>query len=215
MRKTIHALALAVATAFPTALLAEEVLPSEVHWVSVDEIGGSLSGQAPISVGFDIDDTLLFSSPCFYHGKQKYSPGSDAYLHDMRFWQETNGGCDRYSLPKEVGRRLIDLHQARGDRIFFITGRPSTPGEKLSEILQQTFAIKAMNPVIFSSGPEKAAFIRQQGIALYYGDSDSDIRSARDAGIRGVRVMRAASSTNQPLPENGALGEEVIIDSDH
>lgn len=215
MRKTIHALALAVAAAFPATLLAEQVLPSEVHWVSVEEIGESLSGRAPMSVGFDIDDTVLFSSPCFYHGKQKYSPGSDDYLRDMRFWKETNGGCDRYSLPKEVGRKLIDLHQARGDRIFFITGRPSTPGEKVSEIIQQAFAIQAMSPVIFSSGPEKAALIRERGIALYYGDSDSDIRSARDAGIRGVRVMRASSSTNQPLPANGALGEEVIIDSDH
>ena len=34
-----------------------------------------LEGKAPINVSFDIDDTVLFSSPCFYHGQEKYSPG--------------------------------------------------------------------------------------------------------------------------------------------
>lgn len=51
-----------------------------IHWVSVPMIAASLDGKPPMVVGFDIDDTVLFSSPCFYYGQMKYSPGSDNYL---------------------------------------------------------------------------------------------------------------------------------------
>lgn len=183
-----------------------------VHWVSVAQLQSSLTG-APVSVGFDIDDTVLFSSPCFYYGKQKYSPDSDAYLRDSAFWSEINAGCDRYSIPKEVARKMIEIHKARGDRIYFITGRPHTDGEQLTAILQQVFAIKDMQPVVFTSGPEKTRFIHDRGLKVYYGDSDSDISSAQGAGARPIRIMRAANSTYQPLPVNGALGEEVLLDS--
>jgi acid phosphatase (class B) len=187
----------------------------EVRWIAVADVASSVRGQAPMAVGFDIDDTVLFSSPCFYHGQQKYSPGSDDYLKNADFWTETNAGCDRYSLPKDVARALIDLHQQRGDTLYFITGRPHTEGEQLTAILQRTFAIRAMRPVVFTSGPEKTRFIHDRGLGIYYGDSDADITSARAAGARPIRVMRASNSTYQPLPVNGALGEEVLIDSAH
>ncbi|MFR9719789.1 hypothetical protein ACL00X_10575 [Aeromonas diversa] len=45
-----------------------------VHWVSADQIAASLAGQPPMAVGFDIDDTRLFSSPGFYRGKHEFSP---------------------------------------------------------------------------------------------------------------------------------------------
>ena len=34
-----------------------------IHWISVEQIEESLKGQPPMAVGFDIDDTVLFSSP--------------------------------------------------------------------------------------------------------------------------------------------------------
>lgn len=46
-----------------------------IHWISVEQLKKELEGKAPINVSFDIDDTVLFSSPCFYHGQQKYSYG--------------------------------------------------------------------------------------------------------------------------------------------
>jgi acid phosphatase (class B) len=183
-----------------------------VHWVSVADLQGSLSGP-PVAVGFDIDDTVLFSSPCFHYGKQKYSPDSQAYLSTPAFWNEINAGCDRYSIPKQAARQVIELHKVRGDRIYFITGRPHTEGEQLTAILQRTFAIQNMQPVVFTSGPEKTRFIHDRGLKVYYGDSDSDITSAQNAGARPIRIMRAANSTLQPLPVNGALGEEVLRDS--
>lgn len=189
--------------------------PPEVRWISVEQLSASLAKEAPMAVGFDIDDTVLYSSPCFYEGQQKYSPGSNAYLKDMAFWTETNAGCDRYSIPKDVARALLAEHQRRGDKVYFITARPRTEGEQLTAILQQTFAIADMQPVVFTSGPDKTRFIRERGLRVYYGDSDNDITSAREAGARPIRVMRASNSTNQPLPVNGALGEEVLLDSAH
>ncbi|MGY4533710.1 acid phosphatase (class B) [Pseudomonas sp. TE3786] len=208
---------LSLAAVFSLLLLgcASQAPQSAIHWITLERLAASIQKDAPMAVGFDIDDTVLFSSPCFYAGQQKYSPGSNDYLKNSEFWKETNGGCDRYSLPKEAARALIALHQRRGDSIYFITGRPHTEGEQLSAILQQTFAIKNMQPVVFTSGPEKTRFIHDRGLHLYYGDSDADITSAQAAGARAIRVMRAANSTYQPLPVNGALGEEVLVDSTH
>ncbi len=185
----------------------------DIRWVTVAGLQASLAATPPMAVGFDIDDTVLFSSPCFYYGQQKYSPGSEAYLHNPAFWAEMNGGCDRYSLPKQAARRLIAMHQQRGDRLYFITGRPYTEHEQLTALLAKTFGIRDMQPVVFSSGPEKTRFIHDRQVKVYYGDADSDITSARAAGARPVRIMRAANSTYQPLPVNGALGEEVLSDS--
>lgn len=48
------------------AKLAEQ---APIHWVSVAQIENSLAGRPPMAVGFDIDDTVLFSSPGFWCGK--------------------------------------------------------------------------------------------------------------------------------------------------
>ncbi len=52
------------------AQLAEQ---APIHWVSVAQIENSLLGRPPMAVGFDIDDTVLFSSPVSGAGKT-FSP---------------------------------------------------------------------------------------------------------------------------------------------
>lgn len=212
MRISHFTLAALLAVALPGCSPAQS---TEVRWITQQQLADSIGTAAPMAVGFDVDDTVLFSSPCFYEGQQKYSPGSNAYLKDSAFWTETNAGCDRYSIPKDAARTLIAEHQRRGDTIWFITARPRTEGEQLTAILKQAFAIENMQPVVFTSGPEKTRFIQERGLRIYYGDSDNDISSAREAGARPIRVMRASNSTNQPLPANGAMGEEVLVDSMH
>jgi len=200
------------------ARLAEQ---APIHWVSVAQIENSLMGRAPMSVGFDIDDTVLFSSPGFWRGKKSWSPGSDDYLKNPDFWQQMNNGWDEFSIPKEVARALIAMHVKRGDRIWFITGRHATKTESVTKALQDAFLIPAaaMNPVIFageSSGRNnKASWMEQKQIKIYYGDADSDIIAAREAGARGIRVLRASNSTWKPLPQAGAFGEEVIVNSEY
>lgn len=39
--------------------------------------------------------------------------------------------------------------------------------------------------------------------------------AAKEAGIRGIRLMRAANSTYQPMPTLGGYGEEVLINSSY
>ncbi|KIS43431.1 acid phosphatase AphA [Kosakonia radicincitans] len=191
-----------------------------VHWVSVAQIESSLVERPPMSVGFDIDDTVLFSSPGFWRGKKTWSPESDDYLHNPAFWEKMNNGWDAFSIPKEVARQLIAMHVKRGDSIFFITGRSQTKTETVTKTLQEDFLIPAanMNPVIFAGDqPEqntKVQWLKEKQIRIFYGDSDNDIAAARASEARPIRILRAANSTYKPLPQAGAMGEEVIVDSE-
>ena len=200
------------------AKLAEQ---APIHWVSVAQIENSLAGRPPMAVGFDIDDTVLFSSPGFWRGKKTWSPDSEAYLKNPAFWEKMNNGWDEFSIPKEVARALIAMHVKRGDSIYFVTGRSQTKTETVSKTLQDDFLIPAasMNPVIFAGDQEgqntKTQWLQDKNIRMFYGDSDNDITAARDAGIRGIRILRASNSTYKPLPQAGGYGEEVIVNSEY
>jgi len=200
------------------AKLAEQ---APIHWVSVGQIENSLLGRPPMAVGFDIDDTVLFSSPGFWRGKETFSPGSEDYLKNPAFWEKMNNGWDEFSIPKEVARSLIDMHVKRGDSIYFITGRSQTKTETVSKTLQGLFAIPAanMHPVIFAGDEpgqnSKTQWLQQKGIKIFYGDSDNDIAAAREVDARGIRILRASNSTYRPLPMAGQFGEEVIVNSEY
>ena len=197
-----------------------------VNWVSAADIEKSLQGKRKMTVGFDIDDTALVSSQCFYYGKNKYSPTNYDYLYNQEFWDYVADGCDLSSIPKESAKKLIDMHVKRGDQVVFITGRTphsSYDGksmDSLSLLMQKTFNIPNMKPVIYTRDEvvkpyqhDKSYYIKQANVKLFYGDSDGDILSAREVGVRGIRVIRSAVSTNRPLPMNGGYGEEVVRDS--
>ena len=191
------------------------------HWVSVAQIENSLLGHPPMAVGFDIDDTVLFSSPGFWRGQKNYSPSSQDYLKNPEFWEKMNNGWDAFSIPKEVARSLIAMHVKRGDSIYFVTGRSPTKTETVSKTLQDDFLIPAasMNPVIFAGDHpgqnSKTQWQKEKNIRVFYGDSDNDITAAREAGARGIRVLRASNSTYRPLPQAGAFNEEVIVNSEY
>ncbi|WP_109079225.1 acid phosphatase AphA [Aggregatibacter kilianii] len=199
----------------------EMLVEQPIHWISVEQLKKELDGKAPINVSFDIDDTVLFSSPCFYHGQQKYSPGKQDYLKNQDFWNEVNAGCDQYSIPKQIATDLINMHQARGDQIYFITGRTAGDKDGVTPVLQKAFNIKDMHPVEFMGGRDrttkynKTPGIIEHKVSIHYGDSDDDILAAKEAGIRGIRLMRAANSTYQPMPTLGGYGEEVLINSSY
>ncbi|MDV7024582.1 acid phosphatase AphA [Atlantibacter subterraneus] len=192
-----------------------------IHWVSIAQIENSLLGREPFAVGFDIDDTVLFSSPGFWRGQRLYSPGSQAYLKNPAFWEKMNNGWDEFSIPKEVARELISLHIKRGDSIYFITGRSQTKTETLSKTLQDIFHIPGanMHPVIFAGEKKgqntKTQWIHDKQIKMFYGDSDNDISAARESGIRAIRILRASNSTYRPAPAAGSFGEEVIVNSEY
>lgn len=196
-------------------------IPSDLKMVSVSDLEKELKGKPAMAVGFDIDDTALFSSPVFYKGQQKYSPGAFSYLKKQTFWDEANCGWDAYSMPKETVGKIIAMHQKRGDKIFFITGRtaPTSKCGFVTKYLQKTFNITDMHDVIFAGSSKKeytkAKYIKQNNIKMYYGDSDGDIISARQADAEGIRIMRAANSSYKAIPKNGIYGERIVADSQY
>lgn len=152
LNHSANALVSSPSTLNPGTNVAKLAEQAPVHWVSVAQIENSLTGRPPMAVGFDIDDTVLFSSPGFWRGKKTYSPDSDDYLKNPAFWEKMNNGWDEFSIPKEVARQLIDMHVRRGDSIYFVTGRSQTKTETVSKTLADNFHIPAanMNPVIFA-----------------------------------------------------------------
>jgi acid phosphatase (class B) len=189
-----------------------------IRMANLEEIEKSMPAE-PISVGFDVDDTILFSSPGFHYAFNNTDgpDGSNLYgkkpLSSDKFWQDMSSQFDKFSMPKESARKLLKMHQKRGDKIFFITARPEIKGEILTGILNRTFRLKNEHPVIFSGKTSKAEYIKANNIKVFYGDSDSDISEAQDAGIRGIRVERSPISTNKGKYHPGKHGEWVMENS--
>lgn len=195
---------------------------SQVQYVTVDKIRESLP-PSPIVAGFDIDDTVLFSSPGFYYGvnnhdgpggRNKY-PAGDSLWHSTAFWNDMNGQFDKFSIPKASGNALIQMHKQRGDAIVFITARDSSKANIVPQILQQCFDLKKAE-VIFTCNQSKTPSITAKQVKVYYGDSDTDITAAQSAKARPIRVLRSPLSTNKTsYKEVGKLGEEVLRDSEN
>ena len=129
----------------------EMLVEQPIHWISVAQLKQELEGKAPINVSFDIDDTVMFTSACFFHGQQKYSPGKQDYLKNQDFWNEVNAGCDEYSIPKQIAVDLINMHQERGDQIYFITGRTAGNKDGVTPVLQKNFNIDRKSTRLNSS----------------------------------------------------------------
>ncbi len=185
--------------------------------------------KEPISVGFDIDFTVLFTYPCFYkyineyvtkYGLENISSEEQMkiILAKQSFWDDM-GQCDIYSLPKTSALKLIKFHQKRGDKIYFITAR-SKPSDKYTHILNN-YLIKIigdnsnLHDVIYAGN--KIQSIKDNNILLFYGDSDSDIHFANEAGAKGVRFLRS-TLTLQYYPNDyhiGKFNEIILTDSDH
>ena len=201
----------------------------EIKWVSVEDIKESLKGVAPITVSFDIDDTVLASSPCFFYGANHFNKDGVKYTRNQAYWDFIDkNACDEYSLPKLSSKEIIKMHLERGDKVIFITGRTASKdysADKLdstSKVLQKEFGILNMQPISYRTPETKAAnkydktyYIKKYGVSLHYGDSDDDILAAREAGIRGIRVERATTSTNTSGALNGGFGEEVVKNSSY
>lgn len=192
---------------------------SSLNWVTVEQLKQELKNKPPMAVGFDIDDTVLFSSPGFYHGQQVFSPNGYSYLSNQKFWDKINCEWEEFSMPKEIAKQLISIHQEHGDDIYFITGRTSSSCEITTKYIKDTFHVKNMHPVIFAGSSReiytKVAPIKEHNIQVYYGDSDGDIISAREGGAEGIRVIRAANSSYKPAPKNGIYGERVVANSQY
>jgi len=159
-----------------------------------------------INVGFDCDDTLIFSTPAFeIADKSGAEPYSDAW------WSVVNSSDEGNSIVKKAAKAILEKHQKKGDQIYVITSRGETGGGILRNYLNKTFGIKKEN-VFFTN--RKADKIRELDIKIYYGDSDSDIEAAMDAGAKGVRILRSPRSSYQSKNNPGIYNEKIIPNSE-
>lgn len=189
--------------------------------VSITEIESSLPPR-PIAVGFDVDDTLLFSSPGFYYGFENTDGpnGTNLYgskpLSSDKFWEDMNTKFDYFSIPKESAKKVIEMHKKRGDTVYFVTARPGSKKETLTTILKKTFVLPENNPkAIFAGKTSKGVFIKKHHISVFYGDADTDISEANEVGVRAIRFMRSPLSTNKSKYHPGMHGEAVLENSEN
>ncbi|MEW6556132.1 MAG: HAD family acid phosphatase [Elusimicrobiota bacterium] len=162
--------------------------------------------QQSINVGFDCDDTLLFSTPAFeIANKSEYSEYSDEW------WAIVNKSDEGNSIVKKVTEKILNEHKQKCDEIFVITSREDFEGDILRDFLNKTFGIKKQN-IYFEH--KKANKIKELNISIFYGDSDSDITAAQEAGAKGIRILRSPKSSYKGKYHPGQLGEEIIPNSE-
>jgi acid phosphatase class B len=166
-----------------------------------------------LRVGFDIDDTVLFTARLFAAAPRDSNQAVD-YA-----WINTH---DRdYSLLIEPTVTLIQYFLAHGHEVYFITSRPPVTGEQLAGFLTEQLGIQVqVGQNLFFTPKEtvdgkrfttKHQVMKALDLDLFYGDADTDIIAALKAGVQPVRIIRTAASvaqyganyfgnTNHPVP---------------
>jgi acid phosphatase (class B) len=155
-----------------------------------------------------VDDTLLFSTPAFDVGFG--TKGVKPYSEE--FWTIVNGADEGRSAVKRKTKEILDRHRAEGARIFAVTARHPHGGEALKAFLFKAFGIAPGDTYFETEG--KAETLRKLGIEVFYGDSDSDIEAAREAGAKGVRILRSPKSSYKKKYNPGKHGEEIVEGSE-
>ena len=149
-----------------------------------------------LNVGFDIDDTVLFSRDVFLSlPDDKRNPTDYGWI---------NSHDSDYSIFITPTVELIDYFRSNGHNVFFITARPDVNGNILAEFLTKglVFEVKVNKNLFFSpketiNGKRfttKQRLMKRLKLDLFYGDADSDMIAALKAGVHPVRVVRNESS---------------------
>ena len=165
-----------------------------VLFVIINTIAFSQAGK--LRVGFDIDDTVLFSEPTFIA-----APEVDNRL-DFYAWINTHD--KDYSLLIDPVITLINYFHAHGHDVFFITARPGIMGDSVAVFLSNivNFDVKVDSNLFFSPKEDVGDFryttkhrvMKKLDIDIFYGDSDTDIIAAIKADVHPVRILRCDES---------------------
>lgn len=152
-----------------------------------------------LRVGFDIDDTTLFSERAFV-----VAPKAESGRTDYG-WINTHD--EEYSLFIDPIVTLIHYFRAHGHEVYFITARPGINGESVAEFLSKNlnFDVKVDSNLFFSPKEDVGEFryttkhrkMNELGLDIYYGDSDTDIVAAIKADVHPVRVIRSDESIKE------------------
>ena len=175
----------------------------KIHLLAVSLIFVTLyprSGQ--LNVGFDIDDTVLFSRDVFLNiPKDKRNPIDYGWV---------NTHDDGMSIYIDPTVKLINYFISNGHNVLFITARSGENGEALATFLSQGlgFPIKKNMNLFFAPSEKingknhttKHRIMKRLNLDLFYGDGDSDIVASLISGVYPVRIVRHESSILQYGP---------------
>lgn len=158
------------------------------------------------AAGFDLDDTLLFSSPAFNKG---FNNAEEPF--SAEFWRIVNSSDEGNSCVKPTMVDLLERHRDAGHEIYIITARERYNSDVLKDYASDKFDIPSDH--VFLEPDGKTERLTDLGIDVYYGDSDSDISDAQDGNIKGVRVLRSPESGYDAKHNPGKYDEPYVPNS--
>lgn len=216
-------------SALLVSCLAPCALAETPRTITLEELARSLPKE-PINVVFDVDDTVLFTSPGFQWGSRTYGPqivsaGVSVREEDLpsdedrrkyrEFWTKMNNELDQYSVKKWIASELIALHKSRGDRIYFVTKRIYTGSEADRSAAQRIRLARRLSGRDLHQPPAE-----DQGVQGHQGAGE--LRRLRwrhsrfDPGRSAAHPRPALpASVNHEPTHNGGFGEEVLYNSEN
>lgn len=155
-----------------------------------------------LNIGFDIDDTVLFSRDVFLNiPKDKRNPIDYGWVNT----QDKN-----LSLYIEPTVELINYFISNGHNIFFITARSGANGEYLAKFLSKglNLQVKKDENLFFCPSETidgirhttKHHVMEKLKLDLFYGDGDSDMVAALKANVHPIRIIRHKKSITEYGP---------------
>ena len=152
-----------------------------------------------LNVGFDIDDTVLYSKDVFLN-----IPNDKRNPIDYGWVNKQDEELSKFIEPTV---ELINYFKNNGHNIFFITARSDEEGDFLAKFLSKSLYFKiekgrnlffcpkeTINGKRFTT---KHIVMQELALDLFYGDADSDIIAALKANVHPIRIVRHESSINQ------------------
>ena len=152
-----------------------------------------------LNVGFDIDDTIIFSRDVFLNiPENRRNPIDYGWVNR----QDQN-----LSLFIKPTLDLISYFKNNGHKIYFITARSGENGEHLAKFLSDSLEMSIVKDKNLFFCPKevingkryttKHHQMKKLKLDLYYGDADTDMIAALKANVHPVRIVRHKKSIEQ------------------
>ncbi len=154
-------------------------------------------------VGFDLDDTLVFSTPAFEQG---FDRAGEPFSRE--FWGIVNTSDAQHSCIKPATAERVREHRKKGRELYVITARKPTNSQAVRRFVELEFGIPRDH--VYFEPDDKTERLKTLDIDIYYGDSDSDIKDAQEADIRAIRIQRNPKSDYDEKYTPGKFDEKVL-----
>ena len=157
------------------------------------------SNPGILNVGFDVDDTILFSRDVFLNIPKDIRNPTDYSWVNMQ--------DEKLSLFIEPTVELVKYFKKNGHNVFFITARSGENGHYLAKFLSDGLDLDiTTNENLFFCPKEsingkrfttKHYQMKKLNLDLFYGDADTDMIAALKASVHPVRIVRHNESIEQ------------------